>query len=171
MTLNMPSYSVDWVTQITPPMLHRMHVKAILLDVDNTLSPPDSQIPFSGTIQWVQKMQNNGFKLIILSNNFKWRVAPFAAQYGLPYVSFALKPLPVGYLRAMSKLHVRRSETVAIGDQIFTDILGANLVGLQSILVTPRITEGSASFLRRRHWEQSIRQELKNTGRHISPKE
>lgn len=171
MTLKMPLYSVDRVTQITPKLLHSIGAKAVLLDVDNTLSPPESQVPFPGTIQWVQRMRSEGFQLIILSNNFRRRVAPFAAQYGLPYVSFALKPLPGGYLRALRRLHVCRQQAVVVGDQVYTDILGANLVGLKSILITPCVQEDSVSFLRRRHGEEAIRRELKETGRHIVPKE
>ncbi|WOC31349.1 MULTISPECIES: YqeG family HAD IIIA-type phosphatase [Caproicibacterium] len=171
MTLKMPFCSVDKVTQITPSLLHSMGVRAVLLDVDNTLSPPQSQVPFPGTVAWAEKMQREGFRLLILSNNFRSRVEPFAAQYGLPFVSFALKPLPGGYLRAMRQLQAHRSETVVVGDQVYTDVIGANLVGLRSILVTPCILEESASFLRRRRGEEEVRRALKASGRHLTPKE
>lgn len=171
LTLKMLLYSVDKVTQITPALLRSMGTKAILLDVDNTLSPPESQVPFPGTVQWVRLMQREGFQLIILSNNFRRRVEPFASRYGLPYVSFALKPLPGGYLRALRRLHVHRKEAVVVGDQVYTDILGANFVGLKSILITPCVLEESASFLRRRRGEEAIRRKLKETGRHIAPRE
>lgn len=171
LALEMPTYSIDKVTQITPGLLHSMNAKALLLDVDNTLSLPESQVPFPGTVEWAHQMQRCGFRLIVLSNNFKKRVAPFAALYDLPYVSFALKPLPLGYRRALTKLGVKRSEAVVVGDQVFTDILGANFMGMQSILVTPRAEELSVSFLRKRRHEEPVRRLMKKTGRHISPKE
>jgi HAD superfamily phosphatase (TIGR01668 family) len=169
--LKMPTCSVDRVTQITPQLLQLLGARAVILDVDNTLSPPESQRPFPGTVDWAQQLTRLGFHLIIVSNNFRSRVAPFAAQYGLPYICFAMKPLPLGYLRALHKLRVGRAQTVVVGDQIYTDIIGANVVGFKSILVTPLVKEESASFLRRRRGEIPIRRKLKETGRHLSPKE
>ena len=87
-----------------------MKVRALLLDVDNTLSEPESQTPFPGTIEWAQAMQKAGIALVILSNNYRERVAPFAAQYELPFEPFAMKPLPIGYRKAMKHLGVRASE-------------------------------------------------------------
>ncbi|QKN24118.1 YqeG family HAD IIIA-type phosphatase [Caproicibacterium lactatifermentans] len=171
MALKMPTCSVNRVTQITPHLLQMLGVSAVLLDVDNTLSPPDSPVPFPGTVQWAHEMTRQGFHLVIVSNNFRRRVAPFAAQYSLPFVSFAMKPLPFGYLRALHTLKIPRSQAVIVGDQVYTDIIGANIVGIHSILVTPVVTEESVSFLRRRRGEVPIRQKLKETGRHIRPKE
>ena len=148
------------MTDITPSLLHELKAEALLLDVDNTLALDGSQKPFCGTVEWSHKICSDGFKVMILSNNFSKRVEPFAEQYGLPYLSMAMKPLPVGYLRAASRLCVRRERTVVVGDQIFTDILGANLAGMKSILLVPVKEEDSLSFRVRRRLEQPIRRRI-----------
>ena len=132
----------------------------MLLDVDNTLSEPESQTPFPRTIEWAQAMQKAGIALVILSNNYRERVAPFAAQYELPFEPFAMKPLPIGYRKAMKHLGVRASECAAVGDQVYTDIIGANLCGMKSILLDPVVLEEQRSFRVRRKWEQKIRAKM-----------
>jgi HAD superfamily phosphatase (TIGR01668 family) len=171
MPLMMPTYVIDKVTYIKAELLHRMGVRAILLDVDNTLSKPGSQVPYPGTVEWVREVRHQGFRLMIISNNFRARVAPFAAQYGLPFVSFAMKPLPLAYWRALHQLCVSRREAVVVGDQVFTDVLGANLVGIQSILLTPVAREGGASFRWRRSMEEKVRRQARAAGRYIDLKE
>jgi HAD superfamily phosphatase (TIGR01668 family) len=156
----MPSAYVARITDITPLLLHKLNVEAVLLDVDNTLAEDGSQEPFPGSIEWAKKIREDGFKLLIISNNCSSRVAPFAALYGLPFCSMAMKPLPGAYLHAARKLKVQRERTVVVGDQIFTDILGANLSGMKSVLVAPKSKEDSFSFRLRRRLEQPIRRKL-----------
>ena len=109
----------------------------LVLDVDNTMSPHGSQTPFPGVRAWAQSVTASGVKLIVVSNNYKKRVAPFAAQFNLPFVSFACKPFPVGYLRAKKMAGTPRRECLVVGDQIFTDTLGANNAGVTPLLVEP----------------------------------
>lgn len=160
MPVLIPSACVPRVTDITPDLLHRLGAEAILLDVDNTLAPDGSQQPFPGTVEWTKKIGDAGFSLMILSNNFSRRVAPFAAQYGLPFFSLAMKPLPGGYFLAARRMHARPKRTVVVGDQIFTDVLGANLTGMKSVLVEPETEEDTFSFRVRRRLEKPIRRKL-----------
>ena len=95
-----PTGTLHCVTELTPELLKALNVHMIVLDVDNTMSPHGSQTPFPGVRAWAQSVTASGVKLIVVSNNYKKRVAPFAAQFNLPFVSFACKPFPVGYLRA-----------------------------------------------------------------------
>lgn len=95
-----PTGTLHCVTELTPELLKALNVHMIVLDVDNTMSPHSSQTPFPGVRAWAQSVTASGVKLIVVSNNYKKRVAPFAAQFNLPFVSFACKPFPVGYLRA-----------------------------------------------------------------------
>ena len=81
-------------------------------------------------------------------------------RLGLPYISMALKPFPLGYLRAVRLMNVSRKETAAIGDQIFTDILGARWTGVRSILVTPQGEESVLRFGWRRRLEAPIRKKI-----------
>ena len=132
-----PTGTLHCVTELTPELLKALNVHMIVLDVDNTMSPHGSQTPFPGVRAWAQSVTASGVKLIVVSNNYKKRVAPFAAQFNLPFVSFACKPFPVGYLRAKKMAGTPRRECLVVGDQIFTDILGANLCGMRSVLLDP----------------------------------
>ena len=135
MALRYPTRMLHRITDITPEFLSSLGITALLLDVDNTLSEHDSQSPYPGSLEWVSSMRKNGIQMIILSNNTRERVEPFAAQYGLPFLTYAMKPLPVGYLRAVHQLGVSHRNCAAVGDQIFTDIFGANRAGIPTIMV------------------------------------
>nr|WP_319488003.1 YqeG family HAD IIIA-type phosphatase [uncultured Caproiciproducens sp.] len=165
MALFLPTVAVDKVTDITPELIRAMKVRAIILDVDNTLAVHGSQVPFDGTIEWSQFMLENGISIIIMSNNFRKRVEPFAAKYGLPFMSLSLKPIPFAYYRAIRKMGVKRKEVVVVGDQVFTDVIGSNLSFMKSILLVPMGKEKSFSFAIRRGLEKPIRYIIKATGR------
>ena len=109
-------------------------------------------------------MRAAGIKVIIVSNNFKKRVSEFAAKYDLPYLYRAFKPLPKGYKQAMHYLHLPPKEIVVVGDQIFTDVLGANAAGMKSILLTPKDMEHSFTFRVRRKIESPIRRRIHRKG-------
>ena len=132
-----PTAVRERVTEITPQFLQSLGVRALLLDVDNTLATYTSHAPSPGALEWVKAMGEAGFRMIIISNNFKGRVGSFGAVFGLDTLSFALKPLPVGYLRAAKRLGLPRGQCVVIGDQTFTDVLGARLAGIPCIQVLP----------------------------------
>lgn len=162
-----PTVSVERVTDITPQLVRAMGADTLLLDVDNTLAAHGSPEPFPGSVAWTRRMRDAGVKIIIVSNNYAHRVAPFAKQYGLPFLCRAFKPLPPGYHRAARILHAKRRETVVVGDQVFTDVLGANLSGMKSILLMPVTPEASLSFRLRRRLEGPIRRSLCRKGVHL----
>ena len=101
-------------------------------------------------------MQDNGIKLMVLSNSKRFRVEPFAARIGLPFISSGCKPLPTGYLRGVKALGEKRKNTAIVGDQIFTDVLGGNVVGVKTILLTPIKPEDGWSFKLRRKLEKKL---------------
>ena len=94
--------------------------------------------------------------MTVLSNSKEKRVKPFAQKINLEYISLGLKPLPFGYLRAMKRYSLKRKNTAIVGDQIFTDILGGNLVGIKTVLLTPIKLEDGWSFKLRRRLEKLI---------------
>lgn len=165
MALLLPTVAVNSVTDITPELICAMNASAIILDVDNTLAVHGSQVPLEGSIDWVKRMRSENIKIIIVSNNLKRRVAPFAAKYDLPFLHLACKPFPPAYFRAVHKMGVRRRDVVVVGDQIFTDVIGANLSFMKSILLVPMAEEGSISFRIRRSVEKPLRYLIKKTGR------
>jgi len=148
------------VTDLTPEFLRGMGVSALLLDVDNTIATYTSHTPIDGAVEWARGMVAEGFRVLIVSNNYKKRVGPFAQRFGLDFISFALKPLPFGYLRARRRLGARRRECAIVGDQIFTDVVGANLCGMQSVLLTPIEPEDGFSFRVRRFFERGLREKF-----------
>lgn len=147
------------ITDVTPQLLDSMGVKALLIDVDNTLSTHHGKVLISGVYKWLERMKQNGIGMIIVSNSKFKRIKPFSEKIGLPFVSLAAKPLPFGYIKAAKLLGVKRKECAIIGDQLFTDILGANLCGIQSVRVSPVKLEDGISFKIRRYFEKKILKE------------
>lgn len=148
MPLFYPSLYRERITDITPDDLKRLGVKGLLLDVDNTLTTHGSQILSDDVRQWLEKMKAAGVPMTVVSNSWEWRVAPFADRIGLRHTSLSCKPLPFGFLRGARRLGLKRKECVAIGDQVFTDILGANLCGMPCIQLQPILPETGKPFLK-----------------------
>ena len=144
MSFFLPTLCKKRVSEITPPLLRKMGIRGILLDVDNTLSTHGSQQPLPAALSWTRELSGLGIKLMIISNNHKERVEPFAAQFSLPFLCDAKKPMSKGFSKASEELLV-------VGDQIFTDILGANLSGIRSVLVEPIELE-KGFFFRVKRW-------------------
>ena len=160
MGLLMPTAALNKVTDITPELLNKLGVDAILLDVDNTLAPPTESTPYEGVQEWINTLKSSGFAVVICSNNFGSRITPFSQSVGLDCVSMSLKPFPFGFNRAKKKLHEKPKSVVVVGDQIFTDVLGANLAGMKSILLEPRNEEFGITIWLRRKLEVNIRKKL-----------
>ena len=123
-----PTKALHRVTEITPELLEAMGVRGLLLDVDDTLSSHGSQTPWPGAVEWAAEMTQKGFRLLILSNNTGKRVAPFAEQFGLPWLSRAAKPLPVGYLRGARRLGLPLRQCAAVGGSGVHGYSGSRLV-------------------------------------------
>ena len=151
-----PTKALDSILDITPDMLREMHITALLLDVDNTLTTHNDPKPLDGLDRWLEDMRAAGIRMMIVSNNHAPRVAPFAKKLGLDFVAEGAKPLPVGFSKAAKKLGFPKSSICAVGDQIFTDILGANLFGIRSIFVFPIEPETSLPFRFKRALEKPL---------------
>jgi HAD superfamily phosphatase (TIGR01668 family) len=147
-------YESAW--DITAEFLKTNGIKALLLDIDNTLSAHCGENPFPEAPGWLEKLKTAGIKVILVSNNHYPRIKPFADKLSLPFITDAKKPLPVGYNKALAALGVTKREAAAIGDQIFTDILGANLAGIKSIFVFPKVPETSLPFRFKRAIEKPL---------------
>lgn len=160
MALFRPTAVKPRIGEVTPRLLRRLGARAVLLDVDNTLATYTSHEPIKGALEWTRELIGAGYKVVIVSNNYKKRVSAFAARFGLPYISFAIKPLPFGYLRARRRLGVKRRACAIIGDQIFTDVVGANLCGMKSVLLAPIEPEEGFTFRVRRCLEQGLRKKF-----------
>lgn len=111
--------------------------RAIMLDLDNTLVKWNDPDPTPGLLDWLALVKQKGFAACIVSNNSGSRVSEFAAKVGIPFIPSATKPRRKGFRIAMARLGVGPKESVVVGDQIFTDILGGNRSGAYTILVVP----------------------------------
>ena len=110
--------------------------RAALFDIDNTIVEHDA--PYDdNAVSFFRKLKDTGFKVCLISNNEEGRVKPFAQGVKAQYIYGAGKPKAEGYLKAAGLLGCQKDEILFVGDQIFTDILGANNAGIYSILVKP----------------------------------
>ena len=156
MSLLKPTVAVEKVTDISPELLRQMEVDAILLDVDNTLAPPTEKIPYEGVPKWIDEIKEAGFAVVICSNNYHSRIQPFSDSVGLDCVAMSLKPFPFGFNRAKKKLKEKPRSVVVVGDQVYTDVLGANLAGIPSILVEPIHPKEEIQIVLKRYLEKIV---------------
>lgn len=125
------------VTEIKCDYLKEKNIQALILDVDNTLIDYDRNLS-SEIIEWVENLKKNNIKMFILSNsNKKDKVKEVADKLDLEYIYFGMKPLKKGFKKAKEKLNISNNNIAVVGDQIFTDVIGANRMKMYSILVEP----------------------------------
>lgn len=130
-----PSLYLDSVKNINPMLLKKNNIKGLILDVDNTLIDYYRNL-VDGAEKWCEELKNEGIKCIILSNsNKRSKVEEVAEKLNIDYIMFAKKPLKSGFKRALSKLELKPEEVAVVGDQLFTDVIGAKRMNMFSILV------------------------------------
>ncbi len=122
--------------------LYSEGVKIILFDLDNTIQKNTDKVPSPEAIELINELKQKGFKVFILSNNSYERISSTLKIFGIEGFARSKKPLKKGYKKALKVLQEQnlirsKEEVVAIGDQVLTDILGANKMGLKNILVKP----------------------------------
>jgi HAD superfamily phosphatase (TIGR01668 family) len=127
------------VTDIDVDDLVRRGITALLIDLDNTLVPRNTIDAAPDVRAWMTLVRERGLKICIVSNNWHERVMDAEDSLGVPVVGKSTKPLPGGFRRGLRLLGATSSKAAVIGDQIFTDVLGGNLVGATTILVTPLV--------------------------------
>lgn len=132
-----PDHYFTDVTRIDLPALRSEGIDTLLIDIDNTILPRDTGEMTEELTAWASKLLGEGFRVCLVSNNWHDHVKRIADALGFCMVPRALKPLPFGFLQAMRLVGSRPKSTAIIGDQMFTDMLGGNLLGLTTILVPP----------------------------------
>jgi HAD superfamily phosphatase (TIGR01668 family) len=134
-----PDRYVSRIEQIDLDELKRQGIRCILFDRDNTVVPRTSKVAPPEVLAWFERAQSMGIECYMVSNNFhRDRVMRSASELGVDGVHAALKPFPSAFRRAFVASGVPAEQTVMIGDQVFTDVLGGNLAGAQTILVRPQ---------------------------------
>ena len=158
-----PHYIYNSITDVTVEFLQEKGIKALLLDVDNTLSVAHADKTLrQGVPEWLSLMKENGVPLMILSNAKTKRAKVFADSVGLDVIGLSAKPLPFGYVKAAKRLGVKRKHVAMVGDQIFTDVMGGRLAGVKTVWVTDITPEDKTLFKIKRYFERIMLKRWKN---------
>jgi putative phosphatase len=134
-----PSKYATRISQIDPVELRARGIRGAICDLDNTLVAFRTLAPLEEDAAWVRRAHDAGLAVAVLTNNGTPWASQVAKDLGVPCIPRARKPLPNGFRRAVKVLELTPKEVVVIGDQLFTDVLGAKLAGLEVILVDPLV--------------------------------
>ena len=131
-----PGEYLDSTYEIDFDKLYKEGYRGIIFDIDNTLVPHGAPADERALLLFMH-LKDLGFRCMLLANNQDPRVKMFHDAVHVQYIYKAGKPKPAGYRKAMEQLGTDTSNTLFVGDQIFTDVCGANLAGIRTILVKP----------------------------------
>lgn len=135
--LHRPDYVFLSIADIPVGFFAENGIDALILDLDNTLTTHNNPVPDPVRLEWFNRVRASGLKMIIVSNNHPERVKPFADFLKLDFVSDGKKPLSKGYNEACRRIGTDKGRIAAVGDQIFTDVIGCKLAGIRSVFVFP----------------------------------
>lgn len=130
-----PSDCYKTIFDIDFDKLYNEGIRGLLFDIDNTILPYGLKIPQQKHIEFMKCLKDKGFKICLISNNNNKRVNLVADKLDVLGVSKAMKPHKKGYLKASELLKIDIDKLTMIGDQMLTDIAGANKLGIKTILV------------------------------------
>lgn len=146
----MPNDYVQSVFQIDIEKLANSGFKGIITDLDNTLVGWDVKTPTKEIQEWFKKANDLGLTITIASNNNEKRVSGFSKDLDVDFIFKARKPMGRAFKKAIQHMNIKPEETVVIGDQMLTDVLGGNNNGLYTIMVVPvKKTDGFLTRLNR----------------------
>ena len=132
-----PEYYFPNFEYATADFLLSLGVKGIILDIDNTLEPYEHPTPGAHVLNWFSSLADAGISAAFVSNNHRERVELFNRELKLPAYHDAGKPFSKNLKAAMADMGTDTTNTILMGDQIFTDVLAAHGVGIPAILVPP----------------------------------
>ena len=122
-------YKIDYQT------LKKENINTLLFDIDNTITKVDDLNVPQETIELMENLKKQEFKILLFSNNHQQRAFPVAQKLNLPLLSDAGKPEKKAYAKALNTLNSTKENTAAIGDQLLSDVVGAKKYGIKAILV------------------------------------
>ncbi len=133
----LPKCVMDTPMALTPALLQKWGIDLLMLDFDNTIIPYTTDVPTPQVEAWLQELQASSVIVCVVSNSHNDRVKRFCAQRGMDCITHARKPFCKGIRQCLDKYGVKPETAALVGDQIFTDVLGANCAGVKSVLVKP----------------------------------
>ncbi len=131
----LPTLMTPKLTDLTPQQLRLRGIQLLMLDFDNTIVPYTTSDPTEEMDRWLRQMCASDIRLCVVSNSKKDRVKIFCAKYGINCITHSKKPFPKGIRQCLAQYGISPNHCALVGDQIFTDTLGANGCGVTSILV------------------------------------
>ncbi len=146
-----PDYIFPTYDCVTPEFLSSLGVRALLIDIDNTLAPYEQNTPDEKIVAWFDSLRAAGIQSALISNNHPPRVELFNEKLGLPAYPDSGKPGSRSLLAAMEKMGVTPMETAGLGDQLLTDTLAVHRLKITSIIVPP-IKDKRTLFFRFKRW-------------------
>ena len=133
----LPKRMTKALTDVTPELLRSRNIRLLMLDFDNTIVPYTTDVPTQAMEHWLKNMNaQEDIQVCIVSNSHNDRVPAFCEKYGLDCITHAKKPFAKGIRECLQKYGIPASQAALVGDQIYTDTLGANCQGVTSILVS-----------------------------------
>ena len=145
----LPTLMTDQLPEVTPQLLREHDIRLLMLDFDNTIVPYTTNVPAEEMERWLRQMATSEFSVCVVSNSRKDRVKKFCAQYGIDCITHARKPFPDGIRRCLDRYQIPAQNALMVGDQIYTDTLGGNLCGVQTLLV--KAIDNHNFWLKARH--------------------
>ena len=146
----LPRLITDELTDITPELLRQRNIRLLMLDFDNTIVPYTTTVPTEKMERWLSDMNKlEDIKLCIVSNSHNDRVPKFCRERNMDVITHAKKPFSKGINECLAKYGIPASQAALVGDQIYTDTLGANGAGVTSILV--KAIDNHNFWLKARH--------------------
>ena len=149
----LPDYIFATYRDVSPEFLKNIGVKALLIDIDNTLAPYEQPLPDESIKAWFGDLKKNGIKATLVSNNDKERVELFNRELGLPAFWKSGKPFAKNLKKAMANMGSDCSNTAMLGDQLLTDAAAGKHIGLRTIIVPPIRDKSNAFFRAKRAME------------------
>ena len=149
-----PDYMFATFDKVTPAFLQSIGVRALLIDIDNTLAPYEEPDPSQKILDWFKALEENGVRVALVSNNHAPRVERFNKPLGLLAYPDSGKPGRKTLERAMKELGVTHAETAMLGDQLLTDCFAGKHIGLRAIIVPPIKDKTNLFFRSKRFLER-----------------
>ena len=146
----LPKRITKALTDVTPELLRSRNIRLLMLDFDNTIVPYTTDVPTQAMEHWLKNMNaQEDIRVCIVSNSHNDRVPAFCEKYGLDCITHAKKPFSRGIRQCLEKYGIPAGQAALVGDQIYTDTLGANCMGVTSILV--KAIDNHTFWLKARH--------------------
>ena len=146
-----PDYVFETYGDVTPAFLESIGVRALLIDIDNTLAPYEQPTSDERHRAWFDALDAAGVRTALISNNHRERVEKFNATLGREAYWHSAKPLGRTFRRVMRGWGLPREQVAVLGDQLLTDALGGKCLGLRVIIVPP-IRDKKTAFVRFKRW-------------------